>query len=483
MIKPILSAADAVADIGDGATVMIGGFGVIQGWPASLIRALHRRGSRNLTIICNTPGVGPTSPQQLAENGQIGKIIASYLAYPTQPTPIADGIRSGAIAHELVPQGTLIERVRAGGAGLAAFYTPTGVGTAIADGKEVRDIRGRSFVLETALRADVALVRAAMADPHGNLVYRGAGRNYNPILATAARVTVAEVDEIADVGGLDPEQMVTPGIFVDRLVRTEQPLDRTQVRDLSRRFGKQWDLEVRERAVGPRGIPPDLMARKVAVLLRRGEYVNLGLGLPTLVSSHIAPEQAITLHAENGLVGFGALAREGEEDIDLYNASGQLVSRLPGASFADSCTAFAMVRSGRVSTVVLGGFQVSAGGDLANWSVPATGIGGIGGAMDLAAGRARVLAVMFHLTRDGEPKLVERCTYPLTAAGCVSTVVTDLAVIDIDDQGFLLREVAPGVRADEVRQVTGAPVRIAPDLREMTFEDFSPQRNTEDAEG
>ena len=470
MRKPVLTAAEAVADIADGATVMIGGFGVIQGWPSSLIGALRARGSRDLTIICNTPGVGPTSPQQLAETGQIRTLIASYAAYPTQPTPMEAGIRAGRIAHELVPQGTLIERVRAGGAGLAAFYTPTGVGTAVARGKELREFGGRQFVLETALRADVALIRAARADLHGNLVYRGAGRNYNPILATAARVTVAEVDEIVAAGELDPERVVTPGVFVDRLVRCEQPLDRERVRELSRRFGKQWDLEVRERPVGPRGLPPELMARKAALLLGRGEYVNLGLGLPTLVSSHVTAEQQITLHSENGMVGFGPLARQGEEDIDLYNASGQLVSRLDGASFADSCTAFAMVRSGRVSTVILGGFQVSAGGDLANWTVPTTGIGGIGGAMDLAAGHARVLVVMFHLTRDGRPKLVERCTYPLTAAGCVSTVVTDLAVVDIDDTGFVLREFAPGVSVEEVRQVTGAPLRVAPDVREMEFD-------------
>src|SRR5215470_20051334 len=170
MRKPLLTAAEAVADIPDGATVMIGGFGVIQGWPASLIGALRARGSRNLTVICNTPGVGPTSPQQLGESGQIGTLIASYAAYPTQPTPIEAGIRAGTIAHEIVPQGTPIERVRAGGAGLAAFYTPTGVGTAVAQGKEVREFGGRRFVLETALSADFALVRAAAADRAGNLV-------------------------------------------------------------------------------------------------------------------------------------------------------------------------------------------------------------------------------------------------------------------------------------------------------------------------
>jgi 3-oxoacid CoA-transferase subunit B len=211
------------------------------------------------------------------------------------------------------------------------------------------------------------------------------------------------------------------------------------------------------------------MARRAALLLRQGEYVNLGLGLPTLVSSHVDAEQRITLHSENGMLGFGPLAMEGEADIHFYNASGQLVRMLEGASFADSCTAFAMVRSGRVSTVVLGGFQVSADGDLANWNVPDTGIGGIGGAMDLASGHARILVVMFHLTRDGAPKLVERCTYPLTAARCVATVVTDLAVVDVGRAGFVLREVAPGVSVDEVRQVTAAPLHVAPDVREMDF--------------
>jgi 3-oxoacid CoA-transferase len=467
--KVVPDAAAAIADVPDGATILVGGFGVIQGWPASLLVALRERGTRGLTLICNTPGVGPTSPQILAESGQIRKLVASYAAYPTQRTPMEAGIKSGAIALELVPQGTLIERVRAGGAGLAAFYTPTGVGTDMAHGKEERVFGGRRHLLETALRADFAFVRAARADRGGNLIYRRSGRNFNPLFATAATVTLAEVDDIVPVGALDPEAVVTRGIHVDRIVRVERPLDAATLRQLSRRHGKQWDLETRERAIGPRGIPPDLMALRAARLLRPGEYVNLGLGLPTLVSNSIGPDDDITLHSENGMLGFGPIAAEGEEDFDLYNASGQLVRLAPGASFFDTSEAFAMARSGRVTTVILGGFQVSAGGDLANWNVPATGVGGIGGAMDLAAGSARVLVVMFHLTRDGAPKLVERCSYPLTAIGCVTTVVTDLALVDVDREGFLLREVAPGVRVDDVRQVTAAPLRVAGDVREMQF--------------
>jgi 3-oxoacid CoA-transferase B subunit len=263
--------------------------------------------------------------------------------------------------------------------------------------------------------------------------------------------------------------VVTPGVCVDRVVRCEHPLDAAALRELSRRWGRQWDLEVRDRPSGPRGIPPDLMVRRVARLLRPGEYVNLGLGLPTLTSSALDPSLDVVVHSENGMLGVGPLAEPGEEDIHCYNASGQLVRQYPGASYFDSAAAFAMARSGRVTTVVLGGFQVSQQGDLANWNVPATGVGGIGGAMDLAAGSARIVVVMFHVTHDGAPKLVERCTYPLTALRCVRTVVTDLAVIDVEPDGFVLREVAPGVAVDEVRQLTAAPLRVAPDVCEMAF--------------
>jgi 3-oxoacid CoA-transferase len=470
MDKVAASAREAVASVRDGATILIGGFGVVQGWPASLLEALRDHGARNLTLVANTPGVGPTSPQILAEAGLVGKLVASYALYPKQRTPMEAGIREGRIALELVPQGTLIERLRAGGAGFPAFYTPTGADTEVRRDAEVREFDGRRYVLETALRGDVALVRAARADRAGNLVYRRGARNFNPVMATAARTTIAEVDEVVEVGGLDPEAVVTPGVYVDRVVRCERPLDVQALRELSRRWGRQWDLEVRERPVGPRGIPPDLMVRRVARLLAPGEYVNLGLGLPTLTSSALDPAQGVVLHSENGMLGFGALADEGAEDIDCYNASGQLVHAHAGAAYFDSASAFAMARSGRVTTVVLGGFQVSSHGDLANWNVPATGVGGIGGAMDLAAGSARIVVVMFHLTREGTPKLVERCTYPLTAARCVRTIVTDLALVDVEADGFVLREVAPGVSVDDVRRLTAAPLRLAPDVREMTFD-------------
>src|SRR6058998_1291590 len=447
MDKVAGSAAAAVADVPHGATLLFGGFGVVQGWPNSLLLALRDHGARDLTVVFNTPGVGPLSAQLLAEAGLIRRVIASFAAYPTRPTPIE-------------------EQIKAGGAGIPAFYTPTGVGTLVAEGKERRTFGGREYILETALTTDYAFVRAHRADRHGNLLYRRGARNLHPVFATGGRVTLAEVDEVVPAGAMDPEYVVTPGIYVDRVVRTEHPLDVEEIRALSRRYGRAVHVAPR-RDLG--GLPPDLMARRAALLLRDGEYVNLGLGLPTLVSNHIAAAHDIVLHSENGMLGFGPLAEERDEDVDLYNAIGQLVSLRPGASFFDSLYAHGMARGGRVTTVVLGAFQVSEKGDLANWNVPASGKGGIGGAMDLAAGRARVLVVTYHTTRDREPKLVRRCTYPLTAPACVRDIVTDLAYLTVEPEGFVLRELAPGVPLERVRQLTGAPLRVVSNLREMEF--------------
>jgi 3-oxoacid CoA-transferase subunit B len=197
-------------------------------------------------------------------------------------------------------------------------------------------------------------------------------------------------------------------------------------------------------------------------------HVNLGIGLPTLVANFIPDDVSIVFHAENGILGYGGvLTDDSQFDQDLINAGGQPVTLNPGASFFDSVTSFAMVRGGHLDVTVLGGLQVSERGDLANWAVAGRKGGGIGGAMDLAAGARRVIVTMEHTTRDGEPRILERCTYPLTAERCVDLVVTNLAVIEVRDEGLVLREVAPSVSADEVQAVTSAGLIIAKDLKEM----------------
>ncbi|GAA0484926.1 3-oxoacid CoA-transferase subunit A [Microbacterium aurantiacum] len=214
--KTVTDAAAAVAGIPDGATVMIGGFGR-AGQPVELIDALIAQGADDLTIVNNNAGNGDTGLAALLATGRVRKIICSF---PRQHDSwvFDDLYRAGRIELELVPQGNLAERMRAAGAGIGAFFSPTGVGTQLAEGKEVRSIDGRDYVLEYPIRADYALISALAGDRWGNLVYRKTARNFGPVMATAATTTVAQVDRIVDLGALDPEAIVTPGIFVDRLV-------------------------------------------------------------------------------------------------------------------------------------------------------------------------------------------------------------------------------------------------------------------------
>jgi 3-oxoadipate CoA-transferase alpha subunit len=218
MDKVVASAAAALHDVRDGATVLVGGFGS-AGVPETLVRALAQQPARDLTIVSNGTGEGESGLVHLFRNRRVRRILASFPA-PGRAPDFEQQYMAGEVELELVPQGTLAERIRAGGAGIAAFYTPTAVGTPLAEGKEHRDFDGRTHLLEHGIRADLALIRAHRADRWGNLVYRKTARNFNPMMASAARVTVVEVDEIVPVGALDPEAVVTPSIFVHRIVLT-----------------------------------------------------------------------------------------------------------------------------------------------------------------------------------------------------------------------------------------------------------------------
>lgn len=215
------------------------------------------------------------------------------------------------------------------------------------------------------------------------------------------------------------------------------------------------------------GLSRELIALRVAKEFRDGYYVNLGIGLPTLVSNFIPEGMDVVLHAENGILGYSRIATEGEMDPDLINAGSQPLTLKLGAAFFDSADSFAMIRGGHIDVSVLGAFQVSERGDLANWMTPERKVGSVGGSMDLVSGTKKVIVAMEHTTRSGEPRIVKECKYPLTGRGIVNLIITNLAVIEVTPEGLLLKEVAPSVTPEEVQAATEPKVKLAEELREM----------------
>ena len=211
----------------------------------------------------------------------------------------------------------------------------------------------------------------------------------------------------------------------------------------------------------------EAMAKRIAREFPDGSFVNLGIGLPTLASSFVPEGKSVVFQSENGLLGYGPLASPGEEDPELVNAGGQFVTLLPGASIFNQAEAFAMIKGGHIDIGVLGALEVSEEGDLANWFVPDRGVGRIGGAMDVAVGVKKLIIAMRHTTKDGKPKIVNKCTYPLTAKKVVKVVVTDLAVIEVTEDGLLLKEVAPGFTTEDIQAVTEPKLRLSNDLKEI----------------
>ncbi|OQR69099.1 succinyl-CoA:3-ketoacid-coenzyme A transferase 1 [Tropilaelaps mercedesae] len=495
---------EALTGIKDGQTIMVGGFGIC-GSPENLLNHLASMRVRDLTVVSCTGGTDDAGVGQLVKAGVVKRLVTSYIG---ENNVILDKLLNGQLEVELVPQGTLAERIRAAGAGIPAFYTPTGYKTMVHEGgmpmtykdggktvvmtsppKESRDFNGRGYVLETAIHADFALVRAYKADTKGNVVFRRTANNYNQIIAKAAKNVVVEVEDIVEPGKLEGEHVHLSSIYVNRIYKPQHFLRKIEIVKLHRSSfalsdSKQFCLPVSQKlrlskaqSSTPGGSGGKLSSRERIILraakeLKDGMFVNLGIGIPVLAANHLPNGANICLHGENGIMGLGPYPdNESMVDPDLINAGKETVTAIPGAAYISSDESFAIIRGGHLNLTMLGGMQVSENGDIANWIVPGQKITGMGGAMDLVASSAagtRVVVTMEHNAKDGSAKVVKNCSLPLTGQRCVDRIITEKAVFDVcKTNGLTLIELARGLTVEDLRQCTEAHFEVSPNLKCM----------------
>ena len=433
------SVDEAVADIKSGSTVLSAGFGLC-GTAETIIKAMHKRGVESLhslTAVSNNAGTaigGGLSP--LIASGQVNKAICSFLG---NNKALEKKYLNGDVSIELTPQGTIAEKLRCGGAGIPAFYTPTGVNTYIQSGqipqrlkdgkviepgkpRETRIFDGKIYNMETAIKGDVAILRAHKVDEAGNCQFRYTTKSFGPLMAKAATVSIVEAEHIVPVGELKSDEIDLPGIFIDRIVQaTEEKIIEVE------KLRSDEDLEEvakKDPALARR----NRIAKRAAKELQPGFYVNLGVGMPTLAPSFLPPNSNVWIQSENGILGMGPYPTKEELDADIINAGKETVTLAPGASVFDSSESFGMIRGGHVDVSMLGALQVGANGDLANYMIPGKVFKGMGGAMDLVGNpdETKIVVLTDHVDKNGKPKIVQNCSLPLTGAKVVTTIITDL---------------------------------------------------------
>lgn len=415
------------------------------GRPNTLLQAVYDSGITGIDLVVNdiaTPGSGPAL---LVTEGRVKNLTLSFIGtFKETNSKVDEYMDKGELTVDVIPQGTLAERIRAGGYGIGGFYTPTGVGTEVADGKEVREIDGKKYIFEKPLTAKYGLVRAWKADRMGNLQFRGTERTFNTVVARACETTIAEAEIIQDEP-LDPEHIHVPHNFVDYIVQCEiEPEGKFETGGKS-----ASDLDT------------ERIARRAALELSGGNVVNLGVGIPTAVVEYIPEDLTIWLQSENGLLGMGpAPSSEGNILPAVIDAGRKYVTVNEYGTFFDSADSFGMIRGGHIDIAVLGALEVDQHGDLANWKIPGKTGPGIGGGMDLATGARRLIVTTKHTNRDGSSKIRKTCSLPRTSVGAVDLIITELAVLEVDYRSegapLILREIAPGYTLEDVIAATDA---------------------------
>lgn len=472
------SPEEAIADIPHGASISFGGFGLV-GLPENLITALANKGTMDITAISNEAGVDGHGIDQLLVNRQIRKIICSFAGNNKN---FEQQYFNGDLEVELVPQGSFAEKLRAGGAGIPAFYTRTGVGSIVGEGgivekfspgggeiekvsmgKEMRIFNNMRYLMVHSLTSDFAFIKGHVADTLGNVCFNKTAMNFNVDMAKACRNTIVEVEKIVPHGELDPHHIQLPHIYVQRLIQGRnyvKPIEQYTVKkegeDASESdYFKTTSGKLRKR-----------IAKRAAEFVKDKMYINLGIGIPVLIANFLDPEIEVTFQSENGILGLGEFPYEHEVDPDLINAGKQVVTVVKGGSFMTSSETFAMIRGGHIDITFLGGMEVSEKGDLANWIIPGKVVKGMGGAMDLVGGAKKRIIVMQHCTKNGRPKILRECSLPMTGSKCVSALVTEKAVFQWDRLGKMhLTDVAEESSVDEVRALTEAIFVVDEDLK------------------
>ncbi len=449
----------------------------------TLIDAIRKKGTRNLTVVSNNAGAGEYGLAKLSPTGQVSRWIVSFIG---NNKPLGKQYHEGKTAVELCPQGTIAERLRAAGAGIPAFFTATGARTLIETGgiphrlgpkdpatgkhavtepgrpRETRIFEGRSYMMETALKGDLAIVRAWKVDKAGNCIFRSTTKTYGVLMPKAAKMAIVEAENIVPIGELDPDHIDLPGIYIDRICPA------TSAKHIEKLVLAPSPDDTKE--TSEEATKRDRIARRASKELKDGSYVNLGVGIPTLAPSFLPPSTKVWLQSENGIVGMGPYPRTAAEaDPDTINAGKESVTLVPGASTFDSAESFGMIRGGHIDVSLLGALQVSASGDLANYIIPGKAFNGMGGAMDLVSNpdKTRIVVCTYHTDKEGRSKILEECELPLTGKGVVSLIITELAVFEVDrvgGGGLVLREVAEERSVEEVRGKTGARFTVAEEL-------------------